>query len=319
MQPVTQASEESMSSGAGVRSRDPARGPSSSVVVAGRLVLLLGAALALVSAIALARSRDRGERAARSSSARYVCPMHPEVVSRTPGECPICRMALEQVSGAQKGPSATATNDNLVGVVKRRVVTQLVRAPAWLGEGGVVTAVLHKDDLVGLAPGAHALFFGTTTSRAGIDVRLSSDVPLPWDASTSQARFQARVRSDRRPYRPGKLSVFPRRALDHGWLDIAPRPRDLVVVPSNAVLYTAEGPYVVVVSPDGEALSKRPVEIGRILDSGTVAEQSADRFGAIVVLAGLQESERVVVEDTFFLDAERRLQEGRQMGPEVLR
>jgi len=293
---------------------------SSSFVIAGRLILLLGAALAVVSAIALARSRDQGDRAAQSSGERYVCPMHPEVLSRTAGECPICRMALERVSGVEKGPLSSATDSSLVGVVERRVVTQLVRAPAWLGSGGVVTAVLHKDDLVGLAPGTHALFFGTTTSRAGIDVRLSSNAPAPWDASTLQVRFDAHPGHDDRQASGKAIPSFSRgAALDSGWLDIAPRPRDLLVVPSNAVLYTAEGPYVVAVAPDDKTLTKRAVEIGRILDSGYVAQQSADRFGAIVVLAGLHESEKVVVEDTFFLDAERRLQEGRVMGPELTR
>ncbi len=75
---------------------------------------------------------------------------------------------------------------------------------------------------------------------------------------------------------------------------------------------------MVVVSPDGKTLTKRSIEIGRILDSGYVAEQSSDRFGAIVVLSGLRENEKVAVEDTFFLDAERRLQEGRVMGLEVM-
>jgi hypothetical protein len=319
MNPSTKASGDSKSSGANVHLVGSMRAPSSSFIIAARLLLLFGAALALVSAIALAQAHDRGERIAQRSSERYVCPMHPEVVSRTAGECPICRMVLERVAGAEKGPLAAATDAKLFSVVKRSVVTQLVRAPAWLGPGGVVTAVLHKDDLVGLAPGTPALFFGTSTSRAGIEVRLSPETPAPWDASTSQVHFRAERGPGARKASPNAASAAaPGAALDSGWLDIAPRPRDLLVVPSNAVLYTAEGPYVVAVSPDGKALTKRPVEIGRILDSGYVAEQSSDRFGAIVVLAGLHESEKIAVEDTFFLDAERRLQEGRTMGPEAM-
>lgn len=295
---------------------------SSSFVVGGRLLLLLGAALALVWAIALARTRDRGERAAASSSERYVCPMHPEVVARTPGECPICGMALERVTGAAVAPLPGLADRRLVGVAKRRVVSQLVRAPAWLGRGGLVTAVLHKDDLIGLAPGTHARFFGATTSRGGIDVRLSSDAPAPWDASTLQVHFQAQVGrgvGNREPRSDPAPPTAAGAALDDGWLDIAPQPRDLLVVPSNAILYAAEGAYVVTISADGQTLGKRPVEIGRILDSGYVAQQSVDRFGAIVVLSGLRDNDTVVVEDTFFLDAERRLQAGRALGAEAMR
>src|SRR5262249_6894397 len=37
----------------------------------------------------------------------YTCPMHPEIVQRGPGSCPICGMALEPVvARADEGPSA---------------------------------------------------------------------------------------------------------------------------------------------------------------------------------------------------------------------
>ena len=273
-------------------------------VIAGRLLLLLVAALALVSAFALARARDRDlARAEESSTERYVCPMHPEVVSRVPGECPICRMALERAGATGKGPRAAARS-GVVDVARRRVVTQLVRAPAWLADRAV-TAVLHKDDLVGLAAGERALFLGTTTPGAGTPVHLLPNHPSPWDASTVQVHFQL----DR---------MVPATNEDTGWLELAPRPRELLVVPSSAVLYSGEGAYVLAAPPNSHRFTRRPVDIGRILDSGYAAGLSSDRFGAIVVLSGLEEGEQVVVGDAFFLDAERRLQAAQGNPAEVV-
>ncbi|MBC7979182.1 MAG: hypothetical protein H7Y36_01305 [Armatimonadetes bacterium] len=43
---------------------------------------------------------DHGKPVATSTAApgQYTCPMHPEVISDSPGECPKCGMALEQVT-----------------------------------------------------------------------------------------------------------------------------------------------------------------------------------------------------------------------------
>jgi hypothetical protein len=44
---------------------------------------------------------EHGHHGAGSEHATYVCPMHPEVVSKEPGKCPICGMKLEPKKGGE--------------------------------------------------------------------------------------------------------------------------------------------------------------------------------------------------------------------------
>jgi Cu+-exporting ATPase len=68
----------------------------------------------------------------------YTCPMHPEIRRAEPGNCPICGMALEPVSGAEEtGPSA-----ELIDMTRR----------LWIGAGLAVPIVIlemgaHFSDL----------------------------------------------------------------------------------------------------------------------------------------------------------------------------
>jgi hypothetical protein len=265
------------------------------------LLLLLAAAAALFGAVVLTRGRDRDR---QSAGGRYVCPMHAEVVSSVPGDCPICGMALAPVSQpapavAAKDVTKDATKSGRVDTARSLVLATQVRAPAWLGADGVVTAVLHEDDFIGMKPGEHALFFGAAAPTIGIDVRRSADEPTAVDPSTSKVPF--RVARDPKARAAARLSA------GIGLLQIAARPRDVLVVPASAILYSADGPYVLAAAGDADPLAKRPVEIGRILDSSYAAGLSGDSIGAIVVLSGLRAGERVVAGDAFFADAERRL------------
>ncbi len=256
--------------------RGPHDGAAASwLVLTGRWLLLLIAAGAVVVAFTLADRRDR----ASSVQTRYVCPMHAEVVSNAPGECSICRMELERVGTEDPEPTSI---DAVLDTAKKQVVAREVRAPAWLEETGQVTAIFYKDELPGLAPGTRGQFFPAVAPGAPVDVRLSARPAAPRDTSTSRVRFDVAAAA------PG------RRTSAAGWVKLVEKPHELLVIPPSAVLRSSEGSYVLVTT-DGRTLAKRFLDIGRI--SG----------GFAAVLSGLEDGERVVVGNTFFLDAHRRL------------
>ena len=55
----------------------------------GLMTLLLGAAIPAMTGCKTSEVVANG-----SQTFKYTCPMHPEVVQGTPGNCPICGMAL---------------------------------------------------------------------------------------------------------------------------------------------------------------------------------------------------------------------------------
>jgi hypothetical protein len=248
------------------------------LVLAFRIAMLLVAASAATGALEIARdSRSH----TGDDHARYVCPMHPEVTSASPGICPICRMDLEALGAesdhaAAIGRSAFQTYD----FVRRRGFGQGVRAPAWVEDDESVVAILYDDEIEGLDRQDRGTFSPSATPAALVDVRWTGLPAEKWDRSTSRVRFLFE-------------SAGKPRAGDVGWVRLPSMRRELEVVPRGAVLESGDGPYVLV-SSEGR-LTARPLAIGRVI--GDYA----------VVVSGLRLQERVSVRGAFLLDAERRL------------
>jgi hypothetical protein len=169
-----------------------------------------------------------------------------------------------------------------VDVARRRIFSQEIRAPAWVPLPGAVRVLLFADEVETLEPGERGVFVAAAPPLARTRVRVAGAEPTQADASSSWVEFQAEKGEP--PLRPGAA----------GWLELAARPRVVLVVPSSAVLQSAAGPYVYA-SRDGRKFARRPVTVGKTL------------FGLATVVSGLHEQERVATRNAFFLDAESRL------------
>jgi hypothetical protein len=265
-------------------------------VVGLRVLLLCAAAAAVVVAVAVAAPRHGGE-----AAIRYACPMHQEVRSANPGDCPICGMALERIGfvpGAVKPylEAAGTVNlraidnvkkHNIVDFVKRHTLLPVqseLRGPAWVDGPAEVVTIFYNDQIQAMVPDEPGSFTAAEAPGAAVTVRRTGDAPVPWDRSTSLVRFRTE----------GATRLADGRA---GWVEVAPRSRQVLGVAASAVLQAPEGPYVLAWSGQGYKFVKRPIEIG----------ETFFKEGIAVVLSGLAPHDRVIARATFFVDADRRL------------
>jgi len=262
----------------------------------GRVVVLAGAAAAAALAVARPAGRD-----VRTAPDHYRCPMHAEVDSAAPAACPICGMALVR-ERATHGTAAAA--DAPVARVARRIVSEAVRAPAWVEADGSVVAMVYRDDVVGISPDQPAVMYPASAPSLGVEVALTDQPATDWDRSTTAVHFRVvarAARADGTVAAAGRLASpggDPDPAVlrpgEQGLLVIAGRPRELLVVPAGAVLQAPESPYVLALDPVSRQLVPRPVQIGRT------------NHGVTAVLSGVLEGEPVVASGAFFIDVDAR-------------
>jgi Cu(I)/Ag(I) efflux system membrane fusion protein len=135
--------------------------------------------------------------------------------------------------------------------------------------------------------GEQAWFVPAGAPNRRLAARLLNEAPRPWDRSTSLIRLQLTERDAR---------AAPLVAGTVGRVEFSRKPRDLLVVPSAAVLQSGEGPYVLTASTGG-GFRRRPIEIGKTFGGWTA------------VVSGVRANDLVVCQNAFFADADRRMQE----------
>lgn len=272
-----------------------------------RAGVLAAAGSAVVGAIFLTAERERREGGGPAAGARYVCPMHPEVTSPEPADCPICWMALEAKRGgapAAPGPSGVtagaAVESGTFTLPEGVTIPDLeehefgdpyetareLRGPAEVESSELARAVLFRDEIASLAPAEAALFFPSVDPAGGRSPGLSvvrvDEPPEPRDGATAWVRVRA---AGKGRFTPGQT----------GWVQFAAKPRAFSAVPESAVVRSPEGPYVWLAGKGG-----RTFTAGRISVGSVAYDQAA-------VLAGLKVGERVVSAHVFALEVERRL------------
>jgi len=273
------------------------------LIVIARALLVALAAAAVVAGFALTRPNASRPVA---SGAVYSCPMHPAVTSATPGDCPICRMALEpHAARGTAGPEAEPGSLTLprgiklagfdsVSRVKQFESSFDMRAWAWAESRDVGVALYPRDQAELLKSGDEGLFEPESGPRGpnphGIKVHLAAQAPEAWDAATVLVRF----RLDDHAGAELELKEI-------GSVKFATRLRNGLVVRESAIVQSPDGPYVLIASADRRTFTKRPVQIGSTL------YEYAD------VVGGAREDEYAVALHTFVLDTERRL--GRRGAP----
>jgi hypothetical protein len=263
---------------------------SNTAIVATRLVLVAMAVGALVAGLVARRVSD-APAATASTRSSFVCPMHPEVTSSSPGDCPICRMALAPIANVATAEPvalqlATVSKElrafDAVSRVKRFETAQEMRAAAWAESPDAGIALVYKDQAKLLVPGEEGQFWSLSVPGPGLAVRVGNEPPEPWDGSTVRVRIHAL---------PGV--TLP--ANGTGSVKFATRERKDLVIREGAVLRSPEGPYVLVATNDRHTLTKRRIEVGSIV------------YGYAAVISGLKEDEWVVALHAFALDTARRL------------
>ena len=309
-------------------SREPGRCP-----ICGMDLVATTAEVPVADSLEHAAASDRAEPHAGPS---YVCPMHPQAVSREPGRCPICGMDL--VARKTDVPAADhAIHEAAMEIAPASDMPTVTVPEAVANELGVRTAEVRRGTLPrhiesfgsfigsasrGYRPANRASDPGASDPGGSTSVLVAQvferDAPLVHTGQSARVHFpglsgqewtgtvtgvETQISPTTRTLQ-FRVSVDLQGAFVPGGMTVlvtleADPVADVLLVPREAVIATGKGARVILARGRG-----------RFQPRGVTAEDIGEE--EIVIRSGLQEGDRVVVSAQFLLDSEANLQAGLQ-------
>jgi hypothetical protein len=202
------------------------------------------------------------------------------------------------LAALRASPESAALLRFSIAQARRNVYPGDVFAPAIVEPGGAITARLYRDELATLADHERAVFVPSAAPGDELAVVRAVTPPPVIHAALADVAFV--VAPGAAPgAAPGVAPGAPAAAPPPGqvgWIRLAHRTRDVLVVRASSVIQSSDGPYVLVFSSQAGTLARRKVEVGK------------EFLGMTAIVGGLRDKEFVIMANAFSFDAERRLQ-----------